>query len=115
MDEDWLDRDPDALRAAAQREVPLHDGATHCFVSATVTRSSGHPVGRVVGDLLVLEPSASGRSRRLAFREEHGHHLGGAHHFALLEPSRCLRAPAGLAADIELMRKPIGAIEPGPS
>ncbi len=84
VDEDWRDRPPDTLRAAAQREVPLHEGATHCFVSATVTRSPRHPVGRLVGDLLVLEPSASGRSRRLAFRDEHGHHLGGAHHFALL-------------------------------
>ncbi len=73
-----------AGRSIGQREVPLHEGATHCFVSATLTRSSRHPVGRVVGDLLVLEPSASGRCRRLAFREEHGHHLGGANHFALL-------------------------------
>ena len=63
VDEDWRDRDPEALRAAACEEVPLLEGATHCFVSATVTRSARHPVGRVVGDTLVLKPSASGRSR----------------------------------------------------
>jgi pimeloyl-ACP methyl ester carboxylesterase len=86
VDEDWRDRDPDALRAVACQEVPLLEGATHCFVAATVTRSPRHPVGRLIGDLLVLEPSASGRSRsrRLGFKAEHGAHLGGATHFALL-------------------------------
>ena len=86
VDEDWRDRDPEALRAAACQEVPLLEGATHCFVSATVTRSPDHPVGRLIGDLLVLTPSASGqsRTRRLGFRAEHGAHVGGATHFALL-------------------------------
>jgi pimeloyl-ACP methyl ester carboxylesterase len=86
VDEDWRDRDPDALRAAACREIPLLDGAVHCFVSATVTRSERHPVGRLIGDWLVLQPSASGRSRtrRIPFRAEDGLHVGGAHHIALL-------------------------------
>jgi pimeloyl-ACP methyl ester carboxylesterase len=86
VDEDWQGRDPDALRAAACREIPLLDGATHCFVAATITRSPRHPLARLVGDCLVLEPSASGRSRTrtIPFRAEHGMHLGGASHFALL-------------------------------
>jgi hypothetical protein len=86
VDEDWRDRDPDALRAAVCREVPLLEHATHCFVAATITRSPKHPVARLIGDLLVLEPSASGRSRsrRVPFKSEHGMHLGGASHFALL-------------------------------
>jgi pimeloyl-ACP methyl ester carboxylesterase len=86
VDEDWRGRDPDALRAAACQEVPLLEGATHCFVAATVTRTPGHPVGRLIGDWLVLPASASGRgrTRRIPFREEHGMHLGGAHHLALL-------------------------------
>jgi pimeloyl-ACP methyl ester carboxylesterase len=86
VDEDWRDRDPDALRVAACREIPLLEGATHCFVSATITRSARHPVGRLLGDWLVLEPSASGRGRtwRIPFRAEHGLHVGGANHFALL-------------------------------
>jgi pimeloyl-ACP methyl ester carboxylesterase len=86
VDEDWRDCDPDALRAAACAEVPLLEGATHCFVSATVTRSDSHPVGRLIGDVLVLKPSATGRSRtrRIPFEDEFGMHLGGAHHFALL-------------------------------
>ena len=86
VDEDWRDCDPDALRAAACAELPLLEGATHCFVSATITRSPRHPLGRVLGDTLVLRPSARGRSRtrRIPFEDEHGMHLGGAHHFALL-------------------------------
>jgi pimeloyl-ACP methyl ester carboxylesterase len=86
VDEDWRDCDPDALRAAACAEVPLLEGAKHCFVSATVTKSRRHPVGRLLGDALVLVPSATGRSRtrRIPFEEELGLHVGGAHHFALL-------------------------------
>lgn len=86
VDEDWRGRDPDALRAAACAEVPLLEGATHCFVSATITRSGRHPLGRLLGDTLVLVPSASGRSRtrRIPFDEEYGMHVGGATHFALL-------------------------------
>ena len=87
VDEDWRDQDPDALRAqGACTEVPLLDGATHCFVAATITRSPKHPVGRLLGDILVLTPSASGRSRarRIGFDEETGSTLGGTHHFALL-------------------------------
>lgn len=86
VDEDWRDRDPDELRAAAWAEVPLLDGATHCFVSATITRSPEHPLGRLLGDMLVLTPSATGRSRtrRLGFRDEDGLHVGPANHFALL-------------------------------
>jgi pimeloyl-ACP methyl ester carboxylesterase len=86
VDEDWRDRDPDALRAAACAEVPLLEGATHFFVSATITRSDRHPVGRLLGDTLVLVPSASGRSRtrRIPFDEEYGIHVGGTTHFALL-------------------------------
>jgi pimeloyl-ACP methyl ester carboxylesterase len=86
VDEDWRGRDPDALHAIACREVPLLDGATHCFVSASITRSPRHPVGRLLGDMLVLVPSASGkgRTRRVPFEDEHGLHVGGAHHLALL-------------------------------
>jgi pimeloyl-ACP methyl ester carboxylesterase len=86
VDADWRDRDPDALRAEACEEVPLLDGATHCFVAATITADPRHPVGRLIGDCLVLESSASGRgrTRRIPFETEHGLVLGGTHHIALL-------------------------------
>jgi pimeloyl-ACP methyl ester carboxylesterase len=86
VDEDWRGRDPNALRAAACKEVPLLRDATHFFISATVTRSPRHPVGRLLGDILVLVPSATGqgRTRRIPFQAEHGHHVSPAHHIALL-------------------------------
>lgn len=86
VDEDWRDRDPDALRAVACKEVPLLEGATHCFISATITTSQHHPVGRLLGDTLVLVPSATGRgrTRRIPFEAEYGYHVSPAHHFALL-------------------------------
>ena len=86
VDEDWRDRDPDALRAAACHEVPLLAGATHCFVSATITRSPDSPLGRLLGDTLVLAPSARGRgrTRRIPFEARYGHHVAPAHHLALL-------------------------------
>jgi len=82
VDADWRDQDPDALRAKALTEVPLLDGVTHCFVSATITRDARHPLGRLLGDMLVLTPSAAGR--RIGFADEDGLALGGTHHLALL-------------------------------
>jgi triacylglycerol esterase/lipase EstA (alpha/beta hydrolase family) len=78
VDDDWKDRDPDALRATACKEIPLLEGATHCFVSASVTRSPSNPIGRLIGDMLVLGSSAA------PWREEQAFHVGGVGHFALL-------------------------------
>ena len=85
-DDHWHGRDPDVLRGQALSEVPLLDGATHHFVAACVTRSPRHPVGRLVGDWLVLGGSAAGesRSRRIGFEAEHGVTLGSTNHIALL-------------------------------
>jgi hypothetical protein len=59
-------------------------------VAATITRNPRHPLGRLIGDWLVLQPSASGRSRtrRIPFESEHGMHVGPATHFALLNHPR---------------------------
>jgi pimeloyl-ACP methyl ester carboxylesterase len=86
VDEDWKDLDPDVLRAKACKEVPRLDGATHCFVAATIMKAERHPISRLIGDLLVLSPSASGRSRsrRIPFEAEYGMHLGPCNHLALL-------------------------------
>ncbi len=86
VDEDWTGRDLDALEVAAVQEVPLLANATHCFVSASVTRNPRHPVGRIVGDGLVLAPSASGRGRKrhIGFRDEDGFAISPANHFTLL-------------------------------
>jgi hypothetical protein len=65
----------------------LSDAIQHCpLIGATLSREPGSPLGRVVGDLLVLYPSASGqgRRRRIPFEADHGRHFGGMNHFHLL-------------------------------
>ncbi len=78
--------DLDGYLAHRRREVPFLEGATYHFVAATVTHDRRHPVGRVVGDLLVRYPSSSGDDgrRTIPFELEHGVHVGGLNHFDLL-------------------------------
>ncbi|GGK36737.1 lipase family alpha/beta hydrolase [Nocardia camponoti] len=86
VDEDWADLDADALRTRVAAEVPLLPSIDHYFVTATVTRSPRHPLGRLIGDGLVLSGSGSGRgdARRMGLGEVNGMHVPGAHHFGLL-------------------------------
>jgi triacylglycerol esterase/lipase EstA (alpha/beta hydrolase family) len=87
IDEDWLGHDPDAFLRNTGREIPFLDSANHYFVAATLSREAHAPVGRLIGDLLVLRASAWGhrrRGERLRFPIENYRHLGGAHHFDLL-------------------------------
>lgn len=86
VDDDWAELDVDSLRRRVQQEVPLLDGVAHYFVTASITASPDHPLGRIVGDGLVLTPSGAGRgrARRIGFEPENGLHLPGAHHFTLL-------------------------------
>jgi hypothetical protein len=73
VDEDWLGRDPDALGGApgagavgrprggrGDGATALLDDVAYYFLSATVTEDPDHPLGRLVGDLLVRVPSADG-------------------------------------------------------
>ncbi|MGH3449697.1 MAG: lipase family alpha/beta hydrolase, partial [Haloechinothrix sp.] len=86
-DEDWTGYDCDALWQNRRGDVPLLPAATHFFVGMTLTASPRHPVGRLLGDLLVLVPSASGIARgvqRIPFEVENGRHFGRMHHLAVL-------------------------------
>lgn len=58
FDEDWRGADPDALLEDRGAPLSLLDGVSYCFVSAAVTRDPAHPLGALVGDLLVRGPSA---------------------------------------------------------
>jgi hypothetical protein len=87
VDEDWDGRDPDALLEDHSNEIPFLPGANHYFVAATLSRDPDSHLARVVGDLLVGFPSASGhdpRGRRLAFPVDNGHHVPGLNHFHVL-------------------------------
>jgi PGAP1-like protein len=52
------------LEAGLGDEAPALPHVRYHLVSATLTRSVRHPVGRALGDLLVRQPSAYGVSRR---------------------------------------------------
>jgi pimeloyl-ACP methyl ester carboxylesterase len=62
---------------------PLLDGVNHLFVTATLTADPQHPVGLLIGDLLVLSESASGPAD-CEIREEDVVHLTSLNHFNLL-------------------------------
>jgi pimeloyl-ACP methyl ester carboxylesterase len=87
VDEDWEGHDADAFWSNTGTVVPFLESANHYFVSATLTRDPEHPLGRLVGDLLVRRASAwshEGRGEQLQFAIDHYSHLGGATHFDLL-------------------------------
>jgi pimeloyl-ACP methyl ester carboxylesterase len=88
---DWADiRDPDAWRQEPAECAPLLESAEHFYIGATLTRDRDHVVARMIGDALVTFPSASGSGprRQLAFDIDRGRHLGGLHHFDLLNHPR---------------------------
>ena len=87
VDECWIDQDCDAYLQNTSREIPFLPTARHYFICATLSREADAPVGRIIGDLLVLQPSAwahPGRGTRMRFPIEHYYHLGKANHFDLL-------------------------------
>jgi pimeloyl-ACP methyl ester carboxylesterase len=86
-DECWSEQDPEAFFRQAAREIPFLEHAEHYFISASLMRDHDHPLGRHIGDLLVLHASAWGsprRGQRLRFPVDHYRHYGGATHFDLL-------------------------------
>jgi pimeloyl-ACP methyl ester carboxylesterase len=86
IEEDWRHADPGELLRDPCTEVPFVAHAGYYFTAVTVTEATKHPLGMLVGDLLVRLPSASGngRYRRIPFDVDKGHHIGGLHHFDLL-------------------------------
>lgn len=86
VDDDWQGHDPDAFWTNTGTQVPFLMSANHYFVSATLSREADAPVGRLLGDLLVLRSSAwaQGRGERLQFPVDRYSHIGGATHFDLL-------------------------------
>jgi pimeloyl-ACP methyl ester carboxylesterase len=84
-EEDWHGRDDDDP-GDHRTDVPPPDGVIVHTVSASITAEGDHPLGRVLGDVLVTELSAKGPRRTLALHPspEHHRHLGGAHHWTLL-------------------------------
>jgi pimeloyl-ACP methyl ester carboxylesterase len=87
LEEDWLGHDPDEFGRRTASEIPYLQSANHYFVSASIARDPDGLAGRLVGDLLVLGSSAwskAGRGKRLTFPIDHYRHVGGIHHFQVL-------------------------------
>jgi pimeloyl-ACP methyl ester carboxylesterase len=68
IDEEWEGRDPDAVFEDARLNIPLIDGVGYYFVAATITRDPDHPLGQLLGDLMVRLPSATGEAPEPARR-----------------------------------------------
>jgi Putative serine esterase (DUF676) len=82
---DWRSRGVHDLVAGLAEDVPPLPHARYHLVAATLTRSERHPVGHVVGDLLVRPRSAYGRDRRRTlFPDADVLHVGRTDHFGLL-------------------------------
>jgi pimeloyl-ACP methyl ester carboxylesterase len=87
VESDWAERDLDARAPGRHTHVPLHDGARHFVVLATLAADPTARTADLLGDLLVPPRSAcgdSGDDDRLAFPPDHVHRLGRLHHFDLL-------------------------------
>jgi pimeloyl-ACP methyl ester carboxylesterase len=87
VEADWTGHDLDELTPGDHTHVPLHDGARHFVVLATLSRDPSGRAADLFGDLLVPPRSAigdTGDDDRLAFPPDHVHRLGGLHHFDLL-------------------------------
>lgn len=82
-DEDWLGRDPDALATAEPSAMALLPEVTYYFVSATVTADPDHPLGHLIGDLLVRLPSSSGPLTRTGTFAIETRRFGGVMHHQL--------------------------------
>jgi pimeloyl-ACP methyl ester carboxylesterase len=85
--DDWADCDQDSCMRDHRRDAPLLAGANHYTISATVTADPAHPLGAVIGDLLVQPASADGRRgahQEIPFPADARRGLGGMHHFDLL-------------------------------
>jgi pimeloyl-ACP methyl ester carboxylesterase len=87
LEEDWFGRDPDAFVRRMATEIPFLERANHYFVSASISRNRDGLASRLVGDLFVVGSSAwaqARRGQRLTFPIDHYWHIGGVHHFQLL-------------------------------
>jgi pimeloyl-ACP methyl ester carboxylesterase len=94
VEADWTGRDLDSPTPGEHTHVPLHDGARHFVVLATLSPDPAGRTADLLGDLLVQPRSATGDTGdddRLAFPADHVHRLGGLNHFDLLNHPRVYR------------------------
>jgi pimeloyl-ACP methyl ester carboxylesterase len=59
VEQEWQDKDPDALLENNRQNIPFLDHVGYTFIASTITRDPAHPMGQLIGDLLVRLPSAT--------------------------------------------------------
>jgi pimeloyl-ACP methyl ester carboxylesterase len=83
----WDGHDADELLTSRRCDVPWLESAQHTFIAASLSRDPDHPVGRLLGDLLVRRPSAwagGQHGEKGHFLLDSSHCVGPANHFTLL-------------------------------
>lgn len=96
---DWRSRGVHDLVAGLAADVPALPHARYHLVAATLSADERHPVGNLVGDLLVRPHSAYGRDRtRELFPDADVLHVGRTDHFGLLDHPDVRRALEGWLA-----------------
>jgi len=72
VDDEWNDKDPDAFMSDNRLTLPMVDGVGYYYIAATITDDPTHPMGILLGDIMVRVPSAAGHTadpeRRIPFR-----------------------------------------------
>lgn len=63
-EDDWNEEDPDALLTDLVGEAPRWEGVEQHFIAGVVTADPTHPIGVLLGDLIVRVGSGIGRGRR---------------------------------------------------
>ena len=93
-DDDWQHHDEHEDNADRRRPTPLADDIKHYAIAATLSKSPGERVGKLLGDGLVHPSSATGRHKdrdlNLTFPEDHTKILYDLGHLAMLHDSRVL-------------------------
>ncbi len=82
-EKEWRGRDPDDSQDSGKVEVPLLDGVAYCFIASTITKAERHPIGSLIGDMLVRLPSATGLATRNESFDIEVNRFGGIAHLEL--------------------------------
>jgi len=85
IEEDWAGCDADTCLRDHRHDVDLLETANHYVISAALAQDERSPSARLLGDLLVHPRSARGQVDQVR-------HLGGLHHFDLLNHPRVYEA-----------------------
>ena len=84
VEDDWQGVEPDALLSDRVTDLPPVEGVEQHFVAAVITSDPAHPLGALLGDLMVRVSSGTGRGKRRKVDATQVRVLGGRRHFNLL-------------------------------